>query len=106
MGTRGVINEPWPGRAGPPQRARCASEARCLFEEIELVVADMDRAASYARVTGTHDGDFMGLPATGRTVDFRVMGILRFANGQAMGRWRQPDLYATTRVARLTDRAP
>jgi len=42
---------------------------------------------SYARVTGTHDGDFMGLPPTGRTVDFLVMGILRFANGQAVERW-------------------
>ena len=29
----------------------------------------------------------MGLPPTGRTVDFLVMGILRFANGQAVERW-------------------
>ncbi|MCJ7671617.1 MAG: ester cyclase [Acidimicrobiia bacterium] len=56
-------------------------------EEIELIVADEDKAVSYARVTGTHDGDFMGLPPTGRTVDFLVMGILRFANGQAVERW-------------------
>lgn len=42
---------------------------------------------SYARITGTHDGDFMGIPPTGRTVDFRTMGILRFANGQAVERW-------------------
>ena len=56
-------------------------------EEIELVIADEDKAVSYARVTGTQDGDFMGLPPTGRTVDFRVMGILRFVNGQAVERW-------------------
>jgi len=56
-------------------------------EEIELVVADEDKAVSYARVTGTHDGDLMGLPPTGRKVDFRVMGILRFVEGQAIERW-------------------
>jgi predicted ester cyclase len=65
-------------------------------EEIELIVADEDKAVSYARVTGTHDGDFMGLPPTGRTVDFRVMGILRFANGQAVERWGVGDTLTCT----------
>jgi predicted ester cyclase len=60
-------------------------------EEIELVVADEDKAVSYARITGTHDGDLMGLPPTGRKVDFRVMGILRFADGQAVERWGVSD---------------
>jgi predicted ester cyclase len=56
-------------------------------EQVELVVADDARAVGYSRVTGTHDGDLMGLPPTGRAVDFHVMGILRFANGQAVERW-------------------
>jgi steroid delta-isomerase-like uncharacterized protein len=56
-------------------------------EHIELVVADDERAVSYVRLTGTHDGELMGLPATGRTVDVRAMGILRFADGQAIERW-------------------
>src|SRR5213075_2341854 len=34
-------------------------------EQIEFVVADDERAVSYVRVTGTHDGDLMGLPPTG-----------------------------------------
>ena len=29
----------------------------------------------------------MGLPPTGRAVDVRAMGILRFADGQAVERW-------------------
>jgi predicted ester cyclase len=49
-------------------------------EKIELIVADEDHAVSYARSTGTHDGNLMGLPPTRRRVDFRSMGILRFAN--------------------------
>jgi len=56
-------------------------------EEIEFVVADDDRAVSYVRLTGTHDGDLMGLPPTGRTIDVRAMGVLRFAHGQAVERW-------------------
>jgi steroid delta-isomerase-like uncharacterized protein len=56
-------------------------------EEIEFVVADDDHAVSYVRLTGAHDGDLMGLPATGRRIDVRAMGILRFAHGWAVERW-------------------
>lgn len=57
-------------------------------EEIELIVADEDKAVSYARITGTHDGELMGLPPTGRTIDIHSMGILRFSGGgQAVERW-------------------
>ena len=56
-------------------------------EEIEFVVADDERAVSYVRLTGTHDGDLMWLPPTGRPVDVRAMGVLRFENGQAVERW-------------------
>ena len=56
-------------------------------EEIEFVVADDDHAVSYVRLTGTHDGHLMGLPPTGRRIDVRAMGILRFAHGRAVERW-------------------
>ena len=56
-------------------------------EEIEFVVADDDKAVSYARITGTHDGDLMGLPATGHKIDIRSIGILRVADGQVVERW-------------------
>ena len=56
-------------------------------EEAEFVVAEGDKAVSYARITGTHDGDLMALPPTGRKVDFHSIGILRFADGQVIERW-------------------
>jgi predicted ester cyclase len=56
-------------------------------EEAEFVVTEGDLAVSYARITGTHDGDLMGLPPTGRKVDYNSIGILRFADGQAVERW-------------------
>jgi len=60
-------------------------------EEILLIVADADRAVSYVRVTGTHDGDLMGLPPTGRKIDMHAMGILRFADGKVVERWAVGD---------------
>jgi predicted ester cyclase len=75
-------------------RARYRASVRLMHnafsdyhEEIEFIVADDEKAVSYAQVTGTNDGDLMGLPPTGRTVDVRVIGILRFAGGQAVERW-------------------
>jgi steroid delta-isomerase-like uncharacterized protein len=75
-------------------RARYRASVRLMHnafsdyhEEIEFIVADEEKAVSYVRVTGTNDGDLMGLPPTGRTIDVRVIGILRFEDGQAVERW-------------------
>ena len=58
---------------------------------IDFVVAEDELAVSYGRMTGTHAGDLMGLPATGRTIDLPTIGILRFANGRAIERWGLAD---------------
>lgn len=58
---------------------------------IDFVVAEDDLVVSYGRMTGTHVGDLMGLPATGRTIDLPTIGILRFANGRAIERWGLAD---------------
>jgi steroid delta-isomerase-like uncharacterized protein len=58
---------------------------------IDLVVAQDDLAVSHGRMTGTHTGDLMGLPPTGRTIDVPTIGILRFANGRAVERWGVAD---------------
>ena len=75
-------------------RARYLASARLVHkgfsdyhEEIEFIVADADKAVSYVRNTGTHDGDFMGLPPTGRKADGHSIGILRFRDGQVIERW-------------------
>jgi predicted ester cyclase len=56
-------------------------------EEAEFIVADRDMAVGYARLTGTHDGDLMGLPPTGRKIDVHAIGILRFRDGHLIERW-------------------
>jgi predicted ester cyclase len=37
--------------------------------------------------SGTHTGDFFGIPATGKRVDCRGMEIWRVENGQIVERW-------------------
>ncbi len=56
-------------------------------EEILWSVAEDDRAVSYVRLTGSHQGPLYGIEPTGRKVDYTAMGALRFASGRAIERW-------------------
>lgn len=56
-------------------------------EEILWSVAEGDRAVSYVRITGTHQGPLYGMEPTHRSVDCNAMGALRFAAGMAVERW-------------------
>lgn len=61
---------------------------------IEDTVQDADRIATRTTVTGTHTGDLMGLPATGRTITVGAVDIARFADGKAVERWGGLDMYS------------
>jgi steroid delta-isomerase-like uncharacterized protein len=59
-----------------------------LRMEPEDIIASGDRVAVRARVTGTHTGEFMGMPATGKSVDVQLVDIVRFADdGLAHEHW-------------------
>jgi predicted ester cyclase len=76
------------GRARYLASAQMVHEAFSDYhEEPKFTVADQEKAVSYARVTGTHDGDLMGLPPTGRKIDVHTIGIRRFVDGQVVERW-------------------
>jgi steroid delta-isomerase-like uncharacterized protein len=46
------------------------------------MIAEQDRVASYSIWTGTHRGEFMGIPPTGRAVTVEAWTIDRFAAGR------------------------
>ena len=50
--------------------------------EVGDVIEDGDRIAWSVRATGTNWGDFMGMPATGRDVDFDSLNVATFRNGR------------------------
>ena len=61
---------------------------------IEDVLIDGDRFASRTTVTGTHTGDLMGMPATGKRISVEAVDIGRVHDGQAAERWGGLNMYA------------
>ena len=56
--------------------------------EPEGVLVSGDTAVARVRVTGTHQGELMGVPATGRSVDVHLIDITRFGDdGLAREHW-------------------
>jgi predicted ester cyclase len=58
---------------------------------VEQALVDGDRLTLGFRFAGTHDGTFMGVPATGRHVDVPGITILRFAGERCVERWSVAD---------------
>lgn len=56
--------------------------------EVEDLIAGGDKVVARGRFTATHQGDFMGMPATGKAVDVGVIDIIRFdAAGKVAEHW-------------------
>lgn len=57
------------------------------FEPQQFFTRD-DTAAVYFRATGTNTGEFMGMPATGKSIDVQGLDIVRFDdNGVGVEHW-------------------
>jgi steroid delta-isomerase-like uncharacterized protein len=84
---------PVPGREGFKQIAAMFLSA---FPDqqvvVELQVAEGDKVANHGYWTGTHHGDFLGIPATGKTVRVSFIDIWRVENDQAVENWVQQDI--------------
>ncbi len=59
--------------------------------DVETMVAAEDKVAFAYTLTGTHKGDFMGVPGTGKNIKARGMQISRFENGKMVERWGSSD---------------
>ncbi|HUG34088.1 MAG TPA: ester cyclase [Anaerolineales bacterium] len=58
---------------------------------IEDLIAEGDKVVARVTMTGTHTGDFYGIPPTGRRVDLTGIFIVRIANGKIMEHWGEED---------------
>ena len=65
-----------------------------LHVTVEDVVAEGDKVVSRNSVTGTHQGEYMGLPATGRPVAYNEIFIFRFVDGRIAETWGVVDVLA------------
>ncbi|MBV8886228.1 MAG: ester cyclase [Chroococcidiopsidaceae cyanobacterium CP_BM_RX_35] len=81
--------------AGPEGFIHFFTGFRAAFPDlniaVEQLVADEDNVAIAYTITGTHQGDFFGIPATGRQIKARGVQIARFQNGQIVERWGSSD---------------
>jgi hypothetical protein len=52
------------------------------------------KSALLFAVVGTHKGEFMGIPPTGKSVSFGVIDIIRIAEGKVVEHWGLMDSMA------------
>ena len=92
-----VNHDPPPGV--PPTREgwkQLSTGFRAAFPDmhihIEEEIAEGDLVTSRFVAHGTHQGELMGIPATGKEVTVSGINIARVAGGKIMERWEEFDM--------------
>jgi steroid delta-isomerase-like uncharacterized protein len=82
------------GRAGLEDRVRMLRSAFAPHFTIEDVIAEGDRVVVRWTNDGTNVGEFMGMPATGRTFSIAGVDIHRIRDGKLAEHWHVVDQLA------------
>jgi steroid delta-isomerase-like uncharacterized protein len=91
-----IDHDPAPDQgAGPAGFQQFFTTLRSAFPDLnikgETVVTDDDHVAIAYTITGTQQGDFLGVAPTGKHVSARGMQIARFEGGKIVERWGSSD---------------
>ncbi|MET0593924.1 MAG: ester cyclase [Polyangiaceae bacterium] len=91
-----VSHAPFPGQApGRDGFKRAYGQFRAAFPRLDVVIHDIlaagDKVVGYFTVTGVHQGTFMGIAPTGRTVTYDEMVIVRMRDGKIVEHWSVAD---------------
>jgi predicted ester cyclase len=97
-----VIGTPLPVQATGAQAMKEVFGRLCrafpdLHVSVEDVVAEGDKIVSRNVVTGTHEGEYMGLLPTGISITYNEIFILRFVNGRIAETWGVVDVFSQMR---------
>jgi predicted ester cyclase len=60
-------------------------------KSVEPMMADGNLEAARVILTGTHEGELMGVGATGKTVEFESIDIIRVEDGKVAEHWGLTD---------------
>ena len=87
-----VDHDPLPGTSADLAGIKeFVAQIRAAFPDLQVSVDDLigegDRLAVRSTMRGTHEGDFMGIPATGKKVEVSNYDFVRFENDQAAEHW-------------------
>jgi steroid delta-isomerase-like uncharacterized protein len=81
--------------AGPAGAKTLASQFHMAFPDLKVSVdrvhAMGDRVAGRLFEEGTHQGEFLGVSASGKPVDFTKIGLFRIENGKIAESWYEFD---------------
>lgn len=91
-----VEHEEFPGIAPTRDGARQMFEMmRGAFQnfrmEIDDMIAEGDKVFLRARMLGTHTGEFLGIAATGQTIDVPFADFVRIQSGRVVEHWGVTD---------------
>lgn len=59
--------------------------------EPDVMLAEGDLVSARVTITGTHQGEFMGMPPSGRRIEVEGIDILRVRDGQGVEHWGVTD---------------
>ncbi len=91
-----VDHEAFPGLAtGREGVKQFFSLLRTGFPDLRMnvddLIAERDKVVARATMTGTHQGEFAGIAATGKRVNVPTIDIVRFAAGKLAEHWGVTD---------------
>jgi predicted ester cyclase len=68
---------------------------RTAFPDFQLVpeqiIAESDFVAAFVTAAGTHRGEFLGIPATNKSISVSVSDLMRVQNGKVTEHWGVTD---------------
>jgi len=60
-------------------------------EEIDVLTADGDYVTIAYRISGTHQGAYLGIAPTGKYFEIRALQVARYQNAKVKDRWGSSD---------------
>jgi steroid delta-isomerase-like uncharacterized protein len=87
-----VDHDPLPGTTADLAGLKdFVAQIRAAFPDMQMTADDLivegDRLAVRSTLRGTHQGDFMGIPGSGKKVEVSNYDFVRFENDQAAEHW-------------------
>jgi len=80
-----------PGLSGSGSTRQAITLIRAAFPDfrvtVEELIAEGDRVASRLTLRGTHKGEFLGIPPTGKEATVALYDIFRISEGKIVERW-------------------
>jgi steroid delta-isomerase-like uncharacterized protein len=65
-----------------------------LHAEVHEVIAEGDLVAARVTYTGTHQGEFVGIPATGKQTTINGVDFFPMQDGRQAEHWGGPDMFS------------